>query len=198
MIRGRRPLRDHVATVSGYLNHYKSETESESQGRNSQYFTNYLLSTCWEKVTRKFKSWQAKGFLFLSQSINPDVLEKYVAQMNDDPLTVGPGDRTLARFLKSLRAEEKMGLIFDHLLDYDKDFTEELETRRHDPRDSDLLPLIFAIVKNSESDSLEPIFSKTTALEFHKLTIAAFYGFAFIFMQIEATNQELAQVSIDY
>ena len=191
MIRGARPLRDHVATVSGYLNHYKSETNSQFQGVHSQDFTNYLLSTCWRKITRKIKSWEAHGYIFLTKLINPVVLNKYVRKWNDtDAATVGPGDRTLAKFLKSLDTDKKQGLIFDYIRDYDSDFTQE---EPHHDDSPDVLPLIF---NNVNSASLGPIFSKETALEFHKLTIAAFRGFQTIFLRIQETDKKL--VSIDY
>src|ERR1700677_2145746 len=77
MIRGARPLRDHVATVSGYLNHYKIQTDLELQGSHSQKFTHYLLSTCWGKISRRVASWQAMGFIFLIKSIYPDTLREF-------------------------------------------------------------------------------------------------------------------------
>ena len=104
----------------------------------------------------------------------------YSEGWNDlNPSFVGQGDRTLTVFLKSLDNSMKKFIIYD--------FCPE------DGSGLDKFPLIF---KNINSDSLRPIFSRETANEFHKLTIAAFEGFATTFIQIKKTANEM--VSIDY
>jgi hypothetical protein len=189
MIRGPRPLKDHVATLSGYLNQYKKQTDLNIQGDLSQEFTNYLLTTCWEKITRRVSSWQAMGFFQRIQQIHPNDIITEESLKDPNLSRVGPGDRSLVDFLGSLDGKMKKYLIYDHYRDYDK---ENLPSKEEE---KDPLPSIFKTI-NLNSRPPQPIFSKGTVLEFHKLTLAAFHGFASSFLKIRAASKAL--VSIDY
>lgn len=169
---GPRPLRDHVATVSAYLNDCKSQTDPDIQRLNSTKFTSYLISTCWPKITRRILSWQAMGFMFLTQSFLDEALSIRGLDWPDFPTTIGPGDQTLIVFLKALDDNLKQNLIFDHCTG---------STASH-------FPLIF---NNVSSSSPTPTFSRETLQEFHKLTIAAFSGFASTFIQLKEKSDKM-------
>jgi hypothetical protein len=186
MIRGPRPLRDHVATVAAFLNDYRIEIDSEKQRLKSVKFTSYLLTTCWPKMVRRIQSWQAMGFIFLLSNLAVSNIQMEGQQWNGFPLTVGKGDRTLGAFLNALNNLNKTSIkdvILDHCPNTElSDFS-----------------LIFNIVKvagTGSSESLAPIFSKETILQFHYLAIAAFNGFATSFIRLNEENSKL--VGIDY
>jgi hypothetical protein len=117
MIRGPRPLRDHVATVSAYLNDFKNQTSSETQLCDSHKFTCYLISTCWQKMARRIASWQAMGFIHFINDILPDSVHSLGLYWDGFPSTVGPGDRTLMYFLNSLNDEMKRIVVLEHYTD---------------------------------------------------------------------------------
>jgi hypothetical protein len=185
MIRGPRPLRDHVLTVSAYLNDYKCQTDREKQHKYSSKFTCYIISTCWPKMVRRISSWQAMGFMFRHKSIYPENLQMFGQNWDGFPSAVGPGDRTLIKFLEALRKDNlEQSLIYDQYVLACPD-SEELSD----------FPLIFENV--SSPDCLQrPVFSRETIVEFHKLTISAFNGFASSLIKLKEASGKL--VGIDY
>lgn len=185
MIRGPRPLKDHIATVCAYLNDYKNQTDPNAQSVDSGKFTSYLISTCWEKMIRRISSWQAKGFIFL---INRVVLSQDLhtfGQEWDFPSTVEQGDRTLIGFLKCLDDRMKEKLILDYYCHGD---TDPQATVRATPSD---FSLIFNIVSSS---SLAPVFSRETIQEFHKLTVAAFNGYVSSFLRLKKKSKNMVGI----
>lgn len=186
MIRGPRPLKDHVATVSAYLNDYKTQTDVGAQSENSGKFTYYLISTCWPKMLRRITSWQAMGFMYLIRRIPLHDLHTYGQTWEDFPVTSGPGDRSLVSFLKAIREDNglKQNVLLDHC----------------DPSDlcdqSHVSQFLNNLDVGSAGAPLAPVFSKETVLEFHKLTIAAFNGYKSTFTELDEAYTNL--VSIGY
>jgi hypothetical protein len=183
MIRGPLPLRDHIATVCAYLNDYKSITVSDSSEhqRISTAFTNYLISTCWPKMSRRIISWQATGFIFLLTNIGVDQIHTFASSWNGFPPSTGPpsigaGDRTLLIFLQNLRKKLKGELLLANNRD------EKHNRLNYTQAD---FPLMFS----SQTPNL--LFSKENAREFHKLTVAAFEGYAFIFSRLRTKYSKL-------
>ena len=120
------------------------------------------------------------GFIFLLNNLSIEELQTYAEIWDDFPSVVGPGDRRLYGFLGVLAKDGmKQDVIFNHYRDSESEPSE--------------LPQIFDGVS---SKSPAPIFSKETTLEFHKLTVAAFNGFAYTFMQLKAEMKLM--VGIDY
>jgi hypothetical protein len=176
MIRGPLRLRDHVATLSAYLDDYINPNNSMNQKEYSSKFTNYLISTCWRKMVRRIQSWQAMGFMYLANCISTEQLRVFGSHWNgfctDDH--GGPGDRTLMSFLSTLKDNLKRKLLLaSHRTKPPLNYTE-----------ADF-PLMFKV------ESAAIIFSKDTVVEFHKLTMAAFDGFAFSFMQLKKASNDL-------
>ena len=117
----------------------------------------------------------SKGFLLL-YSISVKQLEIFGWNWggSHEP-EAGPrhGDKTLRSFLLNLKPQLKRNLLLasdcdekDRVLNYTEDD----------------FPVMFL------SDSSKLAFSKKTILEFHKLVLAAFEGYASIFMQLKATK----------
>ena len=175
-IRGSRPLRDHVATVKAYFNNYKIQDRKRQQIDSSK-FTAYLISTCWPKMVRRIQSWQAMGFIYIIS--NHISLETFPAAALrwDRYRPIGPGDQSLMDFLNALDDETKKKLIFDHYTNSDSPLSD--------------LPLIF---NNISSSSQVPLFSPNTALEFHKMTIAAFNGFATTFIRLKESSKRMVGI----
>jgi hypothetical protein len=116
------------------------------------------------------------GFIYLINNISPEDLSTSGLRWNGFPSTIGTGDRTLMDFLNALDDKFKQ-----NLLDYYTGST----------------PSDFALILNNvSSSSLAPIFSRETASEFHKLTIAAFNGFASTFIRLKEENDKM--VGINY
>lgn len=182
MIRGPRPLKDHVTTVSAYLDDYKSQTDRDKQGSDSVKFTNYLISTCWPKMVRRITSWQAIGFIFLTKNISTEQLYTFGRNWNRFSSGAGPGDRTLAIFLGSLKDRLKRSL----LLASDREINDKTLNYTEDD---------FPVMFSPNCQAL--IFSKETTREFHKLTMAAFDGFAFTFIRLRKESDKLVG-GIDY
>ena len=181
MIRGPRPLRDHVATVTAYLNDYKHPHRTERElGEYSIYFTSYLISTCWPKMVRRIQSWQAMGFIYLLNSISVRQLEIFGWFWGGFQAGPRHGDKTLRSFLLNLKPQLK------RLLASDRDENDRVLNYTEDD-----FPVMF------RSDSLELIFSKKTISEFHRVTLAAFEGFAFTFMRLKRESRKLVS-GIDY
>ena len=170
MIRGPRPLRDHVVTLNAYLNYYKNQIDPVIQSQDSSKFTCYLISTCWEKMVRWIMSWQAK---YTINHIMPLKLSSLESHQQMFPSTVGPGAKTLMTLLCTLAQDINM--------------TENVIL--HHCKDSKLsnFSLIF---ENTKSKTPTPVFSRDTILGFHKLTIAAFNGFAATFLQLKKANSK--------
>lgn len=183
MIRGPRPLKDHIATVAAYLNDYKLPGRTVRElGKDSIKFTSYLISTCWPKMVRRIESWQAMGFIYLLKIISAKQLETF--GWNWDGFQVeGPrhGDKTLKSFLLNLKPQLKRNL----LLASDRNKNDIVLKYTEDD-----FPVMF------ESDSSGLLFSKENIAEFHRLTLAAFKGFVYIFMQLKKEIGQL--VGIDY
>jgi hypothetical protein len=171
MIRGPRPLRDHVATVSAYLNHYKLQTDLQKQGEDSFKFTNYLISTCWPKIVRRIGSWQAMGFMFLAQAISAEVLHMFGSTWNGFG-PAGPGDRTLMSYQRGLNNKLKERLLLEGINDGMLNYTK------------DDFPVMFSV-------NPELTLTKETTQEFHKLTVAAFNGFAITFFRLKKADEKL-------
>jgi hypothetical protein len=172
MIRGPRRLRDHVATLSAYLDDYKNPNNSMNQKDYSFRFTNYLISTCWPKMVRRIQSWQAMGFMFLAKSISTELLQSFGTHRHCFPSDAGPGpgDRTLMDFLRTLKGPLKRKLLL-------------ASQRDTNHRPLNYTKADFPVMFRSETESI--FFSKDTITEFHKLTMAAFDGFAYSFMQLK-------------
>ena len=185
IIRGPRPLKDHIATVSAYLNDYKTQTDPKTQADNSGKFTYYLMSTCWQKMLRRITSWQAKGFIYLISNISFENLHKFGQNWEGFPPTPGPGDRSLVDFLNIVRQDDKLiqNVILEHYTDSNaSDFS-----------------LIFTNVGSACASSHPAplaVFSRETIPEFHKLTIAAFNGYTSTFTKLQKAYNRL--VSIGY
>ena len=124
-----RPLRDHVATVTAYLNDYKNPHRTERElGEYSIYFTSYLISTCWPKMVRQIQSWKAMGFIYLLNSISVRQLEIFGWFWGG--FQAGPchGDKMLRSFLLNLKPQLKRNLLLasdrdenDRVLNYTED-----------------------------------------------------------------------------
>jgi hypothetical protein len=186
MTRGPRPLIDHTTTVSAYLNDYKSQTDSKIQDDYSQRFTCYLLSTCWQKIVRRIKSWQAMGFIRFLTTVPLEELQCQGQAWDQFPSHVGPGDRTLMALL--CRVSESDRTVQSFLLDH-------IETSSH-LSSSDIKDFLTICSSESSKPSALLFFSNKTILEFHGLVIAAFRGFARAFLQIEYEYSNL--VRMDY
>jgi hypothetical protein len=181
MIRGPRPLKDHVATVAAYLNDYK--LGRADLGEESIKFTSYLISTCWPKMVKRIESWQAMGFIYLLKNISTKQLETF--GWNWDGFQVeGPrhGDKTLRSFLLQLKPQLKRNLF----LASDRDKNDIVLNYTEDD---------FPVMFRSFSSGL--LFSKENIAEFHRLTLAAFEGFAFTFIRLKEESKKLVG-GIDY
>jgi hypothetical protein len=181
MIRGPRPLKDHVATVAAYLNHYKLGGPNLELGAIK--FTSYLISTCWPKMVRRIESWQAMGFIYLLKTISIEQLEIFGWSW-DGFQVEGPshGDKTLEGFLLNLKPQLKRNL----LLASDRDKNDIM---------LNYTEVDFPVMFKSQSSGLS--FSKENIAEFHKLTLAAFEGFAFTFIRLKGESKKLVG-GIDY
>jgi len=173
---GPRRLRDHVATLSAYLDDYKNAIDSANQGEYSFQFTNYLISTCWPKMVRRIQSWQAMGFMYLAKSISTEQLHIFGTDWDGFPTNAGPGDRTLKTFLCSLKDGLKRKLLLAS--DRDKNYRALKYTEAD-------FPLMFS------GDTASIFFSKDSIVEFHKITMAAFDGFAYSFMRLKNESGKL-------
>jgi hypothetical protein len=182
MIRGPRPLRDHVATVAAYLNDYKIPGRPNPElGEESIKFTSYLISTCWPKMVRRIESWQAMGFIYLLKTISTEQLETFGWSWDGFQ---GPrhGDKTLRSFLLRLKPQLKRNLF----LASDRDKNDRVLNYTEDD---------FPVMFRSQSSGL--LFSKENIAEFHRLTLAAFEGFAFTFIRLKGESKKLVG-GIDY
>jgi hypothetical protein len=179
MTRGPRPLINHVTTVSAYLNDYKSQTDPKMQDLYSRKFTNYLLSTCWEKIVRRIKSWQAMGFVhILKNNILPTELDQRGQKWERFPSCDGAGDKTLKDFLRHCNTQtEKTNLIKSVILDY---IPSSLS--------NDIRVLLEVI------DTGRPLFSRETIQGFHCLVTSAFTGFAVTFLRIKKCYSRLVRM----
>lgn len=155
-------LANHAETLSDYLYDYgKHPSERKS---NSMSFTEYLLSACWEKLHRRFCSWQRLGLIRKFEE-NVDILEAHLSTRPKDTfLERGPGDRTLLNFLYG----SKEG-IFKELL------PSILPSDMHPQR----LPSVFdkfyeAVICAYENHDLMLLYTKETALGFHYLVYCVF------------------------
>jgi len=177
MTRGPGPLINHVATVSAYLNDYKSQTDPEKQDVYSRKFTSYLLSTCWEKIVRRIKSWQAMGFVHILTNIVPTELEKRGRKWERFPSCDEAGDKTLKDFLRhchTARPELLKSLILDNIP----------FSLGHN------INGLLAVI-----DTGRPLFSRETIREFHCLVTSAFTGFAVAFLRIKKYFSRLVRMN---
>ena len=127
------------------------------------------------------------GFLYLLKEVPTDRLRNWNSYnfISDDKL--GPGDRTLLFFFRDISTINTLELKRHLLLASDRD--EKYNRLNYNEDD---FPVMFS---NTPSPKL--LFSKENILEFHKLTIAAFEGFAFTFLQLKKEYQKLVG-GIDY
>ena len=121
------------------------------------------------------------GFIYLLNSISVRI---WVTTWFWGGFQAGPhhGDKTLRSFLLNLKPQLKQNLLFAS----DRDENDRVLNYTEDD-----FPVMF------RSDSLELIFSKKTILEFHRVTLAAFEGFAFTFMRLKRESRKLVS-GIDY
>jgi hypothetical protein len=177
MTRGSGPLINHVTTVSAYLNDYKSQTDPKKQDVYSRKFTSYLLSTCWEKIVRRIKSWQAMGFVHILTNIIPTELEDRGRGWEQFPSCDRAGDKTLKDFLRhchTARPELIESLILDNI---------------PSSLGRDISGLLAVI------DTGRPLFSRETIREFHCLVTSAFTGFAVAFLRIKKYYSRLVRMN---
>jgi hypothetical protein len=170
--------------VGAYLTDYKSQTDSKMQDEYSRKFSCYLLSTCWKKIVRRIKSWQAAGFIRFLDNIPPSVIGEQGEKWDQFPSCIKTGDKTLMDFLRHASAQTKnaqmekppiQSLLLDYILSSDLS------------KVNDLLSI-------SRSKSA-PLFSKKTVGGFHALVTGALKGFAYVFLQISIEYAKL--VSMD-
>jgi len=130
------------------------------------------------------------GFLMLLNAYRLPVKPGWerVRTFEGFPSTLGPGDQTLLAFLRSLLDAEEEDKIKAVLLDH-----------YPDSKLSDFKQ-IFEIVKRTMTvtNSTSPILSKETFVEFHKLTVAAFMGFAYTFICLSKMFCAFELVGFDY
>ena len=179
-------MKNHVATVSAYLNEYKM-TNLVERTDISVRFSNYLISTCWPKMARRITSWQALGFIILLKELPIGQLLRFASTWGGFSSTSGPGDKTLKTFLGSINDNLKRNL----LLAEDRD----IDDRRLGYREDD-----FPVMFKSSPEGLKPSelsFRKETVEEFHKLIITALDGFAFSFLRLKKKSNKLVG-GIDY
>lgn len=150
---------------------------TEDRGHKSLIFTNYLISTCWPKMVRRIASWQAMGFIFLlAGNISIEQLHAFGSIWDGFPSTLGPGDKTLLDVLSSFSDKLKRRL----LLASDRDVNyNSLKYTEND------FPVMFG------SGAPRLLFTQENIREFHKLTVAAFEGFAFTFLQLKKESRKL-------
>jgi len=187
MNRGHGPLKDHVATLNAFLNDFKDLADIKKRGDKSLKFTNYLISTCWRKMVRRISSWQAMGFIFLLTSIKMDQIDRYASTYHNlllpddwNDATLGAGDLTLLKFLATLGDKLKKSL----LLASDR---EEYDNRLNYTEED------FPVMFDSNPSGPRLLFSKKNTHEFHKLTVAAFEGFAYIFLRLKQEYYKLVR-----
>ena len=173
IIRGPRPLRDHVTTVNAFLNDFRSQEDPVTQSHYSHNFTCYLISACWPQILARIASWQAKGFMYLITQITLDDFCSRAENL-EFPESAGPGDRSLMDFLNGLDNKTIHMLLVDH-------------SQAKDSTSDD-----FFRVCNTRT----LLFTKENLRGFHKLTVAAFCGFASAFIQLRKESEKL--VSMDY
>jgi hypothetical protein len=193
MTRGPRPLEDHVATVSAYLNDYKNQPAPEKQQEYSRNFTYYLISTCWKKIVRRITSWQAMGFIrFLAFKVSVEELEPDGPTWTGFPSDIEPGDKTLMSFLGSLGRGGKetiQKLLLDHIPSTYQSKVEDFITHCSDQCKSKYF------LADCSDNKLEPLFSAKTVLEFHYLVVGAFTGFARAFLKIKHEYAKLVRMN---
>ena len=128
------------------------------------------------------------GFIFQLQSISRVQLDIFASTFHNplpddwDDTTLGAGDRMLMKFLATLGDSLKNRLLlasdreeYDNRLNYtEKDF-----------------PVMFD--PNTPSTGPRLLFSKKNTHEFHKLTVAAFEGFAYIFLRLKQEYHKLVR-----
>ena len=168
--------------MSAYLTDYKSQTDPKIRDDYSRKFTCYLLSTCWRKILRRIKSWQATGFIHFLNLI-PLSSIKDGRKWDRFPSCIETGDKTLKDFLGHAQsAKYEVPAIHSLLFAYIP---------------HPYLPDVkqFLSVRCSKSSS-EPLFSMETIAGFHGLVVGAFKGFAYTFLQIRDKYVKL--VSMDY
>lgn len=159
-------LANHAETLSDYLFEYGEEPPN--RGIYSMSFSVYLLSACWKKLHRRFCSWQRLNLIRKFEE-RVDLLEAHlnlIGQSSGPKMTFlerGPGDHTLASFLKA------NPLIF----------TEMLPKALPDDMHPKPPPLVFdklhqAVVRACDHNDLESLYTKETALGFHYLVYCVF------------------------
>ena len=153
-------LADHAETLSDYLHEYGENKDQRS--KHSEHFFDYLLSACWEKLHRRFCSWQGLGFIRnFEERIN--LLSGHLDMFsNESFMDRGPGDRTLTQFLY-LNKEVIFGTMLP-LVFWDSSSQSSMQVfdKLHD-----------AVIKAYNKDSM-CIYTKDTVLGFHYLAYSAF------------------------
>jgi len=160
-------LANHAETLSDYLYHYGENLPERND--DSMSFTQYLLSVCWEKLHRRFCSWQRLGLIRKFEE-RVDILDAHLAIVGTssgpkDPfLSRGTGDRTLLNFLYGNKDN-----IFKKML------PSALPSDMHpQPSPSVFDKLYEAVVHAHEKKKLELLYTKETALGFHYLVYCVF------------------------
>lgn len=150
-------LADHAETIADYL--YDYGKDQGQRNKNSTLFFEYLLSACWEKLYRRFSSWQGLGLIMKFEK-HVHLLEKHLELTpSEDFMKRGPGDRTLVNFL-SLNQD-----IFDSAI---KDAHPRGKPELEKFRDA----VVYA--SRTGNDDLNDLYTRETALGFHYLAYSAF------------------------
>lgn len=161
-------LANHAETLSDYLCDYGANPSERND--NSMSFTLYLLSACWEKLHRRFCSWQRLGLIRKFEECvkiledHLSIIGKSTGPREDTLLARGPGDRTLLNFLYGNRRD-----IFTKLLP-------SILPSDMDPQPSQSVFDKFyeAVIHAHEKDELTLLYTKETALGFHYLVYCVF------------------------
>ena len=181
-------LANHAETVCDYLYNYGGG-DGTQRNEYSKKFFKYLLSACWEKVYRRFSSWQALSLIRKFQD-RVDLLKGHLSLIgtsasSNDNFARGPGDRSLIQFLHWNKVV--FGMLEQVLPDDPKSVFEKL-------RDE--------VIDHAFADSSMPLYTKETALAFHYLVFGAFLLAAQAIVKIKdgrrPLNQSNAQKKNEY
>ena len=146
-------LEDQAATLAAYLNDYMRKEQRDRSEYAFKYLS-YVLSLCWRKLYKRISTDPGLAFAFGLKDWWP-MWEKCIGHINWDmePKVRGPGDHTLASFIKHGRnVMSKMNSEEIDFLDEHKGFKKLY--RRIDDLDRPL-----------HSDG--PLYTKDTVESFH-------------------------------
>ena len=174
-------LEDQAATLAAYLNDYIRKEQRDRSEYAFKYLS-YVLSLCWRKLYKRILTDPGLAFAFGLKDWWP-MWEKCIGHINWDmePKVRGPGDHTLASFIKHGRnVMSKMNSEEIDFLDEHKGF-KKLYRQIDDP--------------NGPLHSDGPLYTKDMVESFHRLIFSALVLFGSSLSRVDACFSKSKQLN---